>query len=282
MLTPQLTEDGSYTFYSSEFNQTFHSTSGARQESEKKFVQPCLLREKAASSSLQILDICYGLGYNTAAALDAIWQANPNCFIEIIALELDKLVPQAAIDQGLLDIWSPPIPSLLNKLVMQYLIEENNLKAELILGDARQTLPHNLQVDAIFLDPFSPTKCPQLWTVEFLSLVAKCLKPTGYLATYSCAASIRSALMQTGLKIGAAPNVGRRSSGTIASYDSSNLLPLSQQELEHLQTKAAIPYRDPYLRDTAIIIEHRRLEEQEKSNLEPSSHWKKRWRRHEE
>ncbi len=282
MLTLQLTEDGSYTFYSQEFKQAFHSTSGAKEEAEKKFVQPCLLREKAAhSSSLQILDICYGLGYNTAAAIEAISQSNPNCYLEIIALELEDLVPKTAISHQLLDSWPHPIPSLLAELAQQYHLETLNFKAQLLLGDARLTLlqvyQSGFRADAIFLDPFSPAKCPQLWTIEFITQVAQCLKPTGYLATYSCAASIRTALQEAGLKIGAAPNVGRRSPGTIASFAACNLPPLSLQELEHLQTKAAIPYRDPSLRDTAQTIEQRRLKEQETSFLEPSSHWKKRW-----
>jgi len=278
MLTLQLTEDGSYTFYSPQFSQTFHSISGAKEEAQKKFVQPCLLAEKALGSSLQILDICYGLGYNSAAAMEAIWQINPHCNLEIIALELEDLVPKTAIAYQLLDSWTAPIPSFLTQLAEQYYLETDYFKAKLLLGDARLTLPRNFKADAIFLDPFSPTKCPQLWTIEFLTQVAQCLKPTGYLATYSCAASVRSALLEAGLKIGAAPSVGRRSPGTIASYSHHNLLPLSQQEIEHLATKAAIPYRDPYLQDTAEMIEQKRLEEQNNSHLEPSSHWKKRWR----
>ena len=83
--------------------------------------------------------------------------------------------------------------------------------------------------------------------------------------------------MEAGLKIGATRSVGRRSPGTIANWKGNNLPPLSQQEIEHLQTRAAIPYRDPDLIDTAEIIKTRREKEQSKSDLEPSSHWKKRW-----
>jgi tRNA U34 5-methylaminomethyl-2-thiouridine-forming methyltransferase MnmC len=280
MISLQLTGDGSYTFYSNQFSQAFHSISGAKQEAQKKFVEPCLLTEKAvSSSSLKILDVCYGLGYNSAAAIEAIWLANSHCHIDIIALELEDIVPKSAISYQLLDIWSQPIPVLLSQLANQYTITVDYLAGRLILGDARITLPENIQVDAIFLDPFSPTKCPQLWTVEFLGKLAQCLKKDGLLATYSCAASVRSALMEVGLAIGQAPNVGRRSPGTIASYSNHNLVPLSLQEQEHLKTKAAIPYRDPFLRDSSEEIETRRALEQKQSDLEPSSHWKKRWQR---
>lgn len=282
ILVPYPTGDGSYTFFSKEYGETFHSHSGAKEEAEKKFIQSCRIPQKAQEqSSLKLLDICYGLGYNSAAALAAIWAINPNCHIELIALEIDEKVPQNALAQGLLDDWLFDIPEILTILAKNRQIKTYNLQAKLLIGDARQTIQEvhrdHFLADAIFLDPFSPTKCPQLWTIEFLSLVSKCLKSTGYLTTYSCAASVRTALQMAGLMIGATESVGRRSPGTIASWAPDYLPLLSQQEKEHLQTKAAIPYRDPSLTDSAVIIRQRREIEQKASDLEATSHWKKRW-----
>lgn len=276
----QLTADGSFTFFSAEFGQTFHSTGGAQQEAECKFVEPTRLPLKAEQPVLKILDICYGLGYNTAAALAKIWAVNPNCRIEWIGLELDLDVPKAAIARHLLDRWPPPVPLLLAQLADSCRVQADFLDAQLLLGDARQTIQEvsqHFQADAIFLDPFSPVACPQLWTVEFLSSAAQCLKPDGYLATYSCSAAVRAALREAGLKIGSTTPVGRKSPGTVASFADAHLPSLSQQELEHLQTRAAVPYRDPHLSDPAEAISQRRLVEQQASSLEPSSHWKKRW-----
>ncbi len=143
------------------------------------------------------------------------------------------------------------------------------------------------KADAIFLDPFSPPHCPQLWTVEFLNLVAGCLKADGLLATYSSSAAARNALKAAGLNIGSTPPVGRRSPGTVACKETLqnpsltyvNSLPLSAQELEHLSTRAAIPYRDPNLRDSAEQIILQRKLEQQSSQLEPTQAWKKRWLR---
>lgn len=282
LLTPYLTEDGTYTFFSPEYEETFHSSSGAKQEAEKKFIDSCKIAEKARQqSSIKLLDICYGLGYNSAAALAKIWEINPECQIELIALELDERVPQTAIVQGLLQYWDTRVSKALSLLVTEKTIITQTLKASLILGDARKTIQKlnwdQFQADAIFLDPFSPTKCPQLWTVEFLGLVAQYLDSMGYLVTYSCAASVRTALQMAGLTIGATESVGRRSPGTIASWPNQALPPLSQQEIEHLQTKAAIPYRDPLLNDTAVNICQRREREQQISSLESTSHWKKRF-----
>jgi tRNA U34 5-methylaminomethyl-2-thiouridine-forming methyltransferase MnmC len=279
--SPQLTADGSYTFFSTEFGEAYHSQFGARQEAEFKFVEPTQLRQKATEqTSLRLLDVCYGLGYNTAAALATIWEVNPNCRVEVVGLELDPTVPQAAIAHHLLDDWSLLVPQL-TQLATTHQVTTDRLQAKLLLGDARQTIQilqaSGFQADAIFLDPFSPPTCPQLWTVEFFGSVAQCMHSSGILATYSCAAAVRATLQAVGLKIGSTSPVGRRSPGTVASWIDSALPPLSQEEREHLQTRAAIPYRDPQLSDSAEIICQRRIQEQQTSSLEPTSRWRKRF-----
>ena len=279
---PWRTDDGSYTFFSEKFGQTFHSKYGAKQESLSKYVIPTLLAQKAAGGQLRLLDICYGLGYNTAAALSTIWRSNPACQVEIIALELDRTVPSAAIGHHLLDDWEQPIPQLLAQFGLDGLIDRSPLKAQLNVGDARQTIGQVIErgfaADAIFLDPFSPTACPQLWTIEFIDRVSKCCAPDGIIGTYSCASAVRTAMVAAGLCIGNSMPVGRKSPGTTASFDGTQLTPLSQQEREHLQTRAAIPYRDPTLMDSMAKIIIRRELEQYDCELETSSQWKKRWR----
>jgi tRNA U34 5-methylaminomethyl-2-thiouridine-forming methyltransferase MnmC len=279
----QPTADGSFTFFSAEFGQTYHSSSGAKQEAVFKYALATNLAEKARESRdrLRILDICYGLGYNSAAALAAIWQSNPACFVEIVALEIDPLVPIAATEQSLLADWPEPIPQLLAELASERHLSGPAIAASLRIGDARQEIASiattGWLADAIFLDPFSPNACPQLWTVEFLGLVARCCQPDGLLATYSCAAAVRSALIIAGLTVADSPPIGRKAPSTIASPCAALLSPLSLAAQEHLQTRAAVPYRDPTLRETAgQILAHRHLEQQQ-CGLESTSQWKKRW-----
>jgi tRNA U34 5-methylaminomethyl-2-thiouridine-forming methyltransferase MnmC len=281
---PQKTEDGSDTFFSDEFSEAFHSIHGAKREAEIKFVLPTNLRSIAQKKSqIKLLDICYGLGYNSAAALEAIWQVNPQCHVELIGLEIAADVPQNAIAHNLLNLWAKPIPDLLATFATQFQIKHHLLSAQLLLGDARQTIQQlcqqTWQADAIFLDPFSPPKCPQLWTVEFITLTAKCLKPTGRLATYSCAAAVRTALSMAGLQYGSTPGMGRKSPGTVASFCDRDLPLLSLQEKEHLQTRAAIPYRDIHLSNSAEKIKEQRQQKQSFSSLGSTSQWKKRWQK---
>ncbi|ARV60740.1 hypothetical protein BZZ01_20850 [Nostocales cyanobacterium HT-58-2] len=306
--TPEITADGSFTFFSHEFGESFHSHFGARQESFLKFASPTQLPLKANNPKLRLLDVCYGLGYNTAAALQTIWAVNPNCYVEVIGLELNTSVPQAAITHHLFDNWGYEYTEILTQLAFEHQVQQDRLKATLLIGDARDSIRFvnqlGFKADAIFLDPFSPPHCPQLWTVEFIKQLSLCLDTCGLLATYSCAAAVRTALLAAGLQIGSTSPVGRKTPGTVAGHRgvgeeveeglmdnhslpstqhpassvfASSLPPLSQAEQEHLLTRAAVPYRDPQLSDNADVILNRRKQEQQASSLEPTSHWRKRW-----
>lgn len=285
--TPQPTHDGSFTFFSEEFGEAFHSSQGAKTEAFQKFAQATDLAQLAERDIVRLLDVCYGLGYNSAAALETIWAVRPACRIELYGLELDATVPLAAVAHRA--VWPESIQPILQTLAERHHCQTERLEANLLIGDARQTIQTLRQIgwqaDAIFFDPFSPKRCPQLWTVEFCQQVAGCLAPTGKLATYSRSAAVRAALQLAGLQIGSLPLGDRAlphewSQGTVAAWNCDPLPPLSLMEQEHLQTRAAIPYRDPSLIGTAAeIIERHRLEQQH-SSRESTSSWRRRWQIH--
>jgi tRNA U34 5-methylaminomethyl-2-thiouridine-forming methyltransferase MnmC len=292
---PQPTADGSFTFFSEEFGESFHSTAGAKAEAIQKFVYATDLPARAMQGKVRVLDVCYGLGYNTAAALETIWAHNPACSVEVIGLELDGTVPQAAIAPAFLALWSAPVQAGITALASPGLRKtaqphypSDRLSASLLLGDARHTIQQvyqsAFQADAVFLDPFSPRRCPQLWTVDFFAQVAQCLSPQGQLATYSRSACVRVALKEAGLNIGTiplergmVPSSHEWSQGTVAAFDTALLQPLSPMEQEHLNTRAAIPYRDPTLSSSPMEILQRHQQEQQSSNRESTSSWRRRW-----
>lgn len=94
VLRPQkevvLCEDGSNTLFSKEFNEPYHSTKdGALHESLEKHVKPAFSL-KQSLSQLSILDLCFGLGYNTFATLYYIKQNNLQTKVHIISPEFDE------------------------------------------------------------------------------------------------------------------------------------------------------------------------------------------------
>jgi chorismate dehydratase len=211
-----ITGDGSITFHNPEFDDIYHSTSGALEEAFGKFVTPCRIAELAVEpGSLRILDICFGLGYNSCAAIDAAKSANPGVRVQITALERDP---------GIIAMIGELEPELLHYGLIKHLaasrdaaIDQDGIALKLILGDALETIEQLLEgFDAVFHDPFSPRKNPELWTEGFFRRVYRLMKPGAILATYSCAKRVRKALEGVGFTVGDGPCIGRRSPSTVA------------------------------------------------------------------
>ena len=65
---PYYTEDGSIGLYSFADKDVYHSKFGALTEAWEKFILPSGL-EKNNNSEIKVLDVCYGIGYNTKALM---------------------------------------------------------------------------------------------------------------------------------------------------------------------------------------------------------------------
>lgn len=90
-------------------------------------------------------------------------------------------------------------------------IELDDLRFELITGDARSTLPNwQGQADAWFLDGFSPAKNPELWESELMAQVALHTAPAGTAATYTAAGFVRRGLQDAGFEVTRDPGYGRK------------------------------------------------------------------------
>lgn len=219
-ITKVETKDGSVTFHNLEFDETYHSISGAKEEAMLKFVGPCKIKELALTvGKVKILDFCFGLGYNSAAAIEACLNINPECKVEIVGLENDETIINAINEvDNVFDNYNL-IKELAKKDIVDGVKEylNGNITIKLIMGDALNTV--NLLddgFDAVFFDPFSPKKCPWLWSSSVFSSVFKVMKNGGILATYSCARTVRDNLASAGFKVFDGPIVGRRAPSTIA------------------------------------------------------------------
>ncbi len=87
---PTLTQDGSTGLFNPEVNDIYHSSYGAYSEAFEKFINPSGLADYTRdNSSVKILDICYGMGYNTKAAIKTCAEANSKCSVIIDCVEID-------------------------------------------------------------------------------------------------------------------------------------------------------------------------------------------------
>ena len=286
-----LTHDGSYSLRSTLFQENFHSFKGALDETKVKFTNPSGLH-RFKNKSLNVLDICFGLGYNSASLFSEL--IKQNSLLNWYALEIDKKPLEYSLkNNSFLELWHPKVFNIFNCLYQQNQFEDQFLKCKIIWGEAREQINHippRIKFDLIYLDGFSPQKCPQVWTVEFLSKVTKNLNPQGYLITYSSSAAVRMTLRNLGFEIFSIKSNlnlhNQWSQGTVAIANFSkdkfqnNLYfdKLSPMEEEHLLTKASIPYRDPDLNSKAEDIIRERLKEQFSSNLTATKIWREKWK----
>jgi len=285
-----LTKDGSYSLKSVFFQENFHSLLGALEETKLKFTSPSNL-QRFKGKSLNVLDICFGLGYNSASLLNEL--IKQKSYLNLYALEIDKKPLEYSLrNESYLKLWYPKVKTIFESLYRKDYFEDQFFNCSVLWGDAREKIniiPSSIKFDLIYLDGFSPQNCPQVWTIEFLSNVKENLNSQGYLITYSSSAAVRKTLRNLGLEIFTIkPSFKNRpiwSQGTVAisKFDKNKLKPnfnfekLSLMEEEHLLTKASIPYRDQDLNSSKDDIIRRRLDEQLLSNLLSTNKWRKKW-----
>ncbi len=288
------TDDGSITLHSNNFNEFFHSTSGARKEALEKYIIPSQLGRFKGNSAVQVLDVCVGMGYNSACLMEAL--STNSTKLNWWGLEIDRKPLKISLSNPTFKfIWPNEIQEILFSILKNGSWKYRKSQGQVLWGDARQqisNIPKKISFDLILLDAFSPSKCPMLWSEEFLNHLSMKLAPGGRLITYSCAAAIRCSLRRSGLDLVSLLPVNsakdRWSNGTIGistpkaqtsinQCQSRHLL--SPMEEEHLLTRAAIPYRDPSGKGDTKEIIARREKEQRDSKLEHTNAWRRRWKK---
>ncbi len=255
-----ITDDGSIGLYNKEINEIYHSREGAKKEAFEKFVEPALILNK---KPLKILDICYGIGYNTKCAIENFKS------IELIdCIEIDGKLAQNSFK------FEYKSQKNINKII------KNNLKKpdfiNFYFNDIRKIIKLlNKKYDIIFHDGFAPHKQAELWSEDLIYEIAKKLDKNGIYCTYNHSKPVLNALYKTGLTVGKTIK-NNRTIGTVASFNPKLINnPLSNFELNSLKTKSAITYKDKNLNLEHKKIVEKRNEEIKNSTLETLSHYLK-------
>ena len=435
---PYFTHDGSVGLYSPQFNDIYHSATGALTEAYEKFIYPSDIESLMSKESIKVLDICYGIGYNSksflnyilenfcqknfstisfstnlhiasidtdkinegnianyigkvyddnisANSVDKISSKSNQCNVSIHddkvlpkiyikAVDFDKFLSQLSpfiktgvkkIDNSHLDfeysiinkflnsdtkIKYKKINNLINYLILSKIIEKSpeilenqdlisvldnqkynrflddkiislfeyyrfkmskntsklhfrsflhniyykyvskgyksglkgynlqDVEFELKNDDARNVIINdNNLYDLIFLDAFTPSKCPCLWSYDFFKLLFEHLETDGKILTYTTSASVRGAMVEAGFFIGNIYNEREKKfTGTIATKNKSLIkYPLSEFDLGLLKTKAGIFYRDENLTALNEAILARRNEDVKNSTRMSTSKYRK-------
>jgi len=199
--TMTLSEDGSYTAYSKEYEEHYHSTrDGALKESLVKHVEPTF-KIKQNQDEINILDICFGLGFNSLATLYYYKKESLKTKINIYSPELD-----ASLVKSLQNFTYPEefeeFKHIVEAICRDGFYKDENFYIEVFLGDAREYVKKfENRFDIVYQDAFSPSSNPLLWTQEYFSDIKCSMKSDGVLSTYSIALATRLALYENGFSI---------------------------------------------------------------------------------
>ncbi|HHL43586.1 MAG TPA: FAD-dependent oxidoreductase, partial [Hellea balneolensis] len=208
--------DGS-TPISNQFDDIYFSVDGGLEETVNVFLTGCHLPHDWQNQDIYtICELGFGTGLNFLATLD-LWQHHPGAgrlhFVSIEAYPLDKESLKRA-----LDAW-PELAPLAKQLLEDWPGRVRGLH-RIHFGTVSLTLMHmdvlsalqnmNGDVDAWFLDGFSPAKNQEMWSDEVLTALAAHSVQGTKLASFTVAGKVRRGLERAGFSVQKRQGFGRK------------------------------------------------------------------------
>jgi len=199
--------------YSPLHDDIYHSAVGGLAQAEYVFLKGNQLPERWQKRRVfTVLETGFGMGINFLVTW-AAWRADPdrcerlhfvstekhpfsrdNLLAAIAPAVADTSISQLA--QQLADAWPTLVPG-----THRLEFEEGRVTLTLVFGDAAQTL-HTLwlRADAFYLDGFSPSKNPELWTPAIFKSLARLAGDDATFSTYTSAGDVKRGMQQAGFE----------------------------------------------------------------------------------
>jgi len=207
--------------YSDTYGDVYHSAHGGPEQARHVFLGGNDLPNRwRGRERFVILETGFGLGLNFLATCEA-WADDPaRCgrlhFISVekhpfSATDLARAHaawPQfAALAAELRGAWPLALPGF-----QRIELAGGRIVLTLVFGDATRELHQiDAEVDAFYLDGFSPARNPELWTADIARALARLAAPGATLATWSVAGHVREALDAAGFELERRPGfAGKR------------------------------------------------------------------------
>lgn len=198
------TDDGSATLFVPELNEHYHSTKGARTESQHIFIDMGL--KASTATSPRVLEIGFGTGLNAWLTLK---EAERSCReVHYTGLELYPLAWEMVEQLGYIPSseqehdaelfkqlhtapWEKEIRLTPHFTLLKQETDANLLKAETDIDKLSS-------FDVIYFDAFAPEKQPEMWSQELFNRLYVLLNNDGILTTYCAKGIIRRMLQAAG------------------------------------------------------------------------------------
>ena len=205
---------------SRQFGDVYFSAQDGLAEARAVFLQACGLPNAwAGRRHFVVGELGFGTGLNIAALLD-LWRQTrpPGGLLNIFSIEAFPLSADEAMRA--LAHW-PELASIGNLLVERWpprsrgrhrvdLPEFGAILDVAVMGVRDALTGWSGRANAWFLDGFSPSLNPQMWTDEVLGLVAARSAPGARAATFTVAGQVRRGLTHAGFAVQKHPGFGRK------------------------------------------------------------------------
>ena len=196
------TKDGSHTLFSQKYNQHYHNPDdGAINESLTKHILPTF-KYHENKKELKILDICFGIGYNTFSTIYHIKKNKLNKKVSIYSPELDGNLVSSLQNFDFPKEFED-IKHIIKEVAKNLKYEDENIKIEVSIADARKYIKtlEKQSFDIIYQDAFSSEVNVELWTKEYFDDIYKLCNDTCVMSSYSVATPIRLSMNEAGFFI---------------------------------------------------------------------------------
>ncbi|MEI7431165.1 MAG: tRNA (5-methylaminomethyl-2-thiouridine)(34)-methyltransferase MnmD [Betaproteobacteria bacterium] len=214
--------------FSEVYGDIYHAVAGAHAQASYVFLAGNRLPGRwQGRECFVILETGFGVGLNFLATWQA-WLDDPERSETLHYISLEKH-PFSAADLALIHASWPEFSVLSDELCRRWPAPERGehrlefaggkVVLRLVFGDAITELSQlDAEVDAFFMDGFSPAKNPEMWSSELCFLLAQRAVSGATLATWSVAGSVRRALNGVGFVVEKLAGFGSKRKMLFACY----------------------------------------------------------------
>ncbi|WP_221089026.1 tRNA (5-methylaminomethyl-2-thiouridine)(34)-methyltransferase MnmD [Deinococcus aquaedulcis] len=208
------TPDGSRTAFNARFGEAYGSRHGAAAQAQHVFVEGTGTHAHPAP---RVLEVGFGVGVNFRATVASA--AARGAPLRYRAYEFDPAPREVlrVVAEGAQAADHPAWTALLaawperGSARGEVEVEAGGVLVTVTFADVLTAELPAAWATALYLDGFSPSRNPEVWTPEFTARLAQTLAPGGVLGTYSAAGHVRRALAAAGLRVERRPGApGKR------------------------------------------------------------------------
>ncbi len=202
-----LTEDGSHTLFSEQFQEIYHSRYGALQESKHVFIEAGLQyrAEEYPDKPIHVLEIGWGTGLNAYLSFLFMKQARSSIDLHYTGLEPIPIPEELITELNYPALLSEKVPDLNFEALHGLAWEQVHALGQGMFLEKKQSRIQDFNTperyNLVYFDAFAPSKHPEMWELSVFEKIAGLLDQEACLVTYCAKGAVKRNLQAAGFEI---------------------------------------------------------------------------------